>query len=399
MLGRIRKSYRCTIYACYLGYITQGIGNNLAPLLFLIFQAEFGFSLTEITFVVTLNFGIQLMIDLFGAFFADRLGYRICCVAGDFCSAVGLAGMAVFPFLFPSAYAGLLTAVVLYAIGGGINEVLVSPIVEACPTENKTAAMSLLHSFYCWGVVGVVLLSTLFLFVFGKGSWRILCVLWAIVPLVTSLLFVFVPINSLTESGASMSVGGLARTGLFWVLFALMFSAGASEAAMAQWASAFAEAGLGVNKTTGDILGPCLFAVFQGVTRVAFAKYSDRLDIRKSLVFSAVLCVLCYFMAALSPWPVLSLFGGALTGCAIAIMWPGVFSLASKRLPKGGTAMFALLALAGDIGCGSGPTAVGIIADHMKNGLTGGLLFAAAFPMIMVIGGMLLGKRKEGAAR
>ncbi len=391
------KNYRHTINASYLGYITQAAVNNLAPLLFLTFQKSYGISLEQIGFLITLNFGVQLFVDLIAAKFIDRIGYRIPIVAAHIFCGAGLVGLGTLPELFPSPYLGLLVSIVLYAVGGGLIEVLISPIVEACPTENKSSEMSLLHSFYCWGHVAVVLLSTLFFQTAGIENWPLLSFLWALVPLGNAVYFCFVPIRPLVEEQhRSLSIRELFSLKTFWVLALLMVCAGASEQAMSQWASAFAESGLHVSKTVGDLLGPCLFAVLMGTSRLLYAKFSHLISLQKGLVLSGILCLLSYLLTLFSPIPLLSLLGCGLCGFSVGMLWPGTFSLASIHCPAGGTAMFALLALAGDIGCLSGPGAVGIASDWFGGSIKGGLLIAIIFPALLVIGVKLL---QKGAAR
>lgn len=377
--------YKHTIYASYLGYITQAIVNNLAPLLFLIFQDTFEISLSKITFLITINFCIQLVIDLVSAGFVDKIGYRASIVAAHIFAAAGLIGLSVFPVHFPNAYAGLLTAVCLYAVGGGLIEVLISPIVEACPTDDKASAMSLLHSFYCWGTVLVVGLSTLFLAVFGKNCWIALPCIWSILPICNIFLFLRVPINTLTEDGSGMSMLELFSMKIFWVFLLVMITAGASEQAMSQWASAFAESGLGVSKAVGDLAGPCLFSVLMGTSRALYANFSSRLPLIPALIGSGALCIGAYLLAALSPAALFSLIGCGVCGFSVGIMWPGVFSLASARCPRGGTTLFALLALAGDVGCSGGPTLVGMVSGACSDNLKIGLLFAIVFPFVLVV--------------
>ena len=389
-----RFNSKHTILTCYGGYITQAIVNNLAPLFFLIFHDSFGLPLEQITLLVTINFLVQLTVDLIAAKAADKVGWRICLVAAHLFAAAGLAGMGILPRIMPP-FAGLLTSVVIYAIGGGLIEVLISPVVEACPTENKAGVMSLLHSFYCWGTVGVVVLSTLFLSVFGKDSWTMLSLCWALFPLVVGAFFTRVPIYPLTEEGESLGIRQLCKMKVFWLFVVLMFAAGASELAMSQWASAFAESGLGISKTMGDLLGPCIFSVLMGSARVFYAKMSEKIDLNSFLIGSGILCVGSYLLAALSPLPVLSLVGCGLCGLSVGILWPGVFSIASAEIPKGGTAMFALLALAGDLGCSGGPTTVGMISGAAGGELKTGLLAAIVFPVIMIIGALIQRKTRK----
>ena len=385
-----RWNYNHTLYASYLGYVCQAIVNNLAPLLFLTLQRTYGISLGQITLLVTFNFGVQLLVDLASTLFVDRLGYRRCAVIAHVCCALGLAGLAVLPELLPHPYVGLLAAVCLYAVGGGLIEVLISPIVEACPTEKKDAAMSLLHSFYCWDCVLVIALSTAFLALLGSDSWRMLPLLWALVPAANAMLFSRVPVNSLTPEGGGMSVRELLRSSGFWLLALLMVCAGASELSMSQWASAFAEKGLGISKTLGDLAGPCFFAVLMGLARVLYAAFSDRISLLGFMRGSCVLCVASYLLAVFAPHPALALLGCGLCGLSVGILWPGVFSIAAGRMPAGGTALFALLALGGDLGCSSGPTLVGFVSERAGGVLQAGLLAAILFPLVLLAGSFWL---------
>lgn len=382
----LKSSYEHTIYASYIGYITQAIVNNFAPLLFLTFVQDYGLTMDRITLITTLNFGVQLFVDLLSAKLIDRIGYRVAVVAAHLFAAMGLIGMAVLPGICGNAYVGLLIAVVFYAIGGGIIEVLISPIVEACPTDKKEAAMSLLHSFYCWGHVAVVVLSTVFFRIAGIGSWKILACLWAIVPIANCFYFSQVPIYPVVEEHEKNGLRDLFGQKGFWLLVVLMICAGASEQAMSQWASAFAEAGLRVSKTVGDLAGPCAFAVFMGTARAVHGKYSGKFPLKKLMIASAVLCIICYLTAIFAGWALLGLIGCALCGFSVGIFWPGTFSMAAWNLPKGGTAMYALMALAGDIGCSSGPTVVGFVANAHGGNLKAGLLAAIIFPALIIVG-------------
>lgn len=382
----IRTSYKHTIAASYIGYITQAIVNNFAPLLFITFHDTYGISLEKIGLLVTVNFGTQLLVDLISAKYVDKIGYRTAIVAAHIFAAAGLIGLGFLPDLFSNPYPGICLAVILYAIGGGLTEVLISPIVEACPTDGKSAAMSLLHSFYCWGSVLVVLLSTVLFSVLGMDSWKTVACLWAVIPLFNVFYFTQVPIASLVEDGEGMSIGMLFRSKMFWILALLMVCSGASELSMSQWASAFAESGLQVSKAVGDLTGPCFFAVLMGSARVFHAKFADRLELSRYMGFCALLCIAGYLLAALSPAAVLSLLGCGICGFSVGVMWPGTFSLASEKCPKGGTAMFALLALAGDTGCSLGPTVVGFVSAALNDNLKTGLLSAVIFPVLLLFG-------------
>ena len=385
----IRKNYQHTIYACYIAYITQAIVNNFIPLLFLTFRDIYGIPLKQIGLLVTVNFVTQIITDSLSAKFVDKIGYRTAIITAHVFAAAGLTGLAFLPDIFPTPFSGLCVAVMIYAIGGGLTEVLVSPIVEACPTEGKAAAMSLLHSFYCWGSVLVVLLSTLLFRLIGVENWRIISCLWAVIPFLNIFYFTQVPIAPLVEEGEGMSIKQLMCSRIFWVLALLMVCSGASELAMSQWASAFAESGLKVSKTVGDLAGPCFFAVLMGISRIVHAGLADKINLYKYLGFCGILCIISYLMAALSPWAVLSLIGCGLCGVSVGAMWPGTFSLASEKCPKGGTAMFAFLALAGDTGCSLGPTVVGFVSAAFDDNLKAGLLSAVAFPLLLIVGLML----------
>lgn len=376
--------YRHTLAACFVGYVTQAIVNNFAPLLFLVFQTEFSIGLDKITLLVTVNFVTQLTVDAVSAKAVDRIGYKPCVIAAHLFCAAGLVGLALFPSV-GDAFAGLLCAVILYAIGGGLIEVLVSPIAEACPTTDKTGAMSLLHSFYCWGSAAVVLISTVVLAATGQSEWRWLAAGWAVVPLLNALYFVFVPVGKLRQEEGGTRLSKLFGTRMFWLFALMMLCAGAAELAMSQWASAFAESGLMVSKATGDLFGPCLFAVLMGVARVVYARFGSKMSAPVAIACSCVLCVVAYLIAALSPIPALGLVGCALCGLSVGIFWPATFSLAIGTMPKGGTALFALLSLAGDLGCTVGPTLVGLVSDTKGGDLSGGLLLGAIFPAVLAV--------------
>ncbi|MCI5614038.1 MAG: MFS transporter [Agathobacter sp.] len=386
--------YQKTMYACFVGYIVQAIINNFVPLLFLTFEKNYHIPLSQITMLITFNFGVQLVVDFFAAKYVDRIGYRTSIVLAHVCSAAGLIGLAVLPELFPNSIMGLMIAVVIYAVGGGLIEVLISPIMESCPSKHKEKAMSLLHSFYCWGHVGVVLLSTLFFHFFGIENWKILALVWAIIPVVNGIVFCKVPMASLMEEGETgMTLRELAGNGTFWILMLMMVCSGASEQGVSQWASTFAEKGLQISKTMGDLAGPMFFAILMGASRAFYGKYGDKLDLNRFMVGSSILCVLSYLCISLSPSPLLSLIGCGICGLSVGIMWPGSFSRASQSLPKGGTAMFAMLALAGDVGCGSGPTVVGYVTSLVGEDLKRGILAGVIFPVLLLVGIALLHRR------
>ena len=389
------KNYKKTLLACYLGFITQAICANFAPLLFLKFHSDYAISLGQIALIPTAFFLTQLVIDVFCAKFVDRIGYRRSVITSALTSALGLAGLAFIPDLFADPFVGIMICVVVYAVGSGLLEVLGSPIVEACPFEHKDAVMSTLHSFYCWGCVGVILLSTLFFAAFGIEHWRWLACIWALIPLYNIYNFATCPIEHLTEKGEGMTLRELFKVPVFWLAVILMVCAGASELSMAQWASAFTEAALGFSKTVGDLVGPCLFAVTMGICRVLYGKFGPKMNLTRFMLGSGVLCLCCYLLASLSSSPVLGLIGCVLCGFSVGIMWPGTISLTSPRLPRGGTALFAMLAMAGDLGGAFGPSLVGTITQQSGDRLQSGMLAGSVFPLLLIVVLILMSRKTK----
>ena len=379
-------AYKGTKIACYTGYIVQAIVANLAPLLFITFNRTFDISLTKITFLSGFNFAVQLLVDLIAARYAERLGYRKSVILSQIFAAAGMIVYGTLPYLLGNRFAGLLIATALCAVGGGLIEVLVSPIIESCPSDSKSGSMSLLHSFYCWGQAAVVLLSTLFFTVCGIDNWRILTVIWAVVPIVNAFTFTRVPVPQPVEEGAAMSAKQLFSSRGFGILILLMICSGAAELAISQWASAFAEAALNVNKTVGDLMGPCLFAILMGVSRAFYSVFSRRTGLVRFMAVSGILCFIGYLTASLSPFPALSLAGCALCGFSVGIFWPGTLSIAARVCPNGGTFMYGILALAGDVGCVCGTGFVGFISGMFGDDLKKGILCASVFPILMFIG-------------
>jgi len=388
----VKYTYKHTLRACYLGYITQAIVNNLAPLLFIIFQNQYHISFEMIGRLILINFGTQIVADILSVKYVDRIGYRKAAVMAHIFCSIGLMSLGVLPLIMPVPYMGLVIAVMIYAIGGGIIEVLVSPIVEFLPGDEKASAMSLLHSFYCWGQVGVVLLTTLLLKVIGSSYWFVLPILWAFIPLYNIKNFLKVPIIEPHEDAPTMSIGELLSTRGFVIALLLMLCAGASEITMSQWSSLFAEKGLQVPKVVGDLLGPCLFAVLMGIGRSIYGIWGHKINLNRALMASGILCVICYAVTIFVQNPLISLLGCAVTGLSVSLMWPGTFSVTSATYPMGGTAMFGMLAIFGDIGAAVGPWIAGVVSDAVGLGLKAGLLVAIVFPVILVIGVMLLKK-------
>lgn len=380
-------NYRSTLTASYIGYVTQAIANNLLPLLFVAFSDEFSLSVAQIGSLILINFGVQIATDLLASRFVSRLGFRFCAVLAHVLAAAGLALLSILPYVM-DAFSGIIISLTVLAVGGGLTEVVISPIVQSLPLKNKAAHMSILHSFFCWGTVICVLLSTAYFAANGVGAWRYLPLLWAFIPFINTFLFCLCPLCKPVSETQRTRSKTLFTSPVFIILFIIMLAAGASEMAMSQWASYFAERALGVSKSVGDLLGPCSFAVLMGTARTLFARFESRLDLRKTLAASATLCVICYMVTALSPIPVISLLGCTLCGLSTGVMWPGVLSLAAERFENGGGQMFAYLAFAGDIGCASGPALVSLVASCYD--LRMGLLLVIIFPAAMVAGAIKL---------
>lgn len=389
-------NYKRTIRACFYAYIVGAIVNNFVPLLFTTFQNSYAIPISQITLLITINFVVQLSIDFAATFFVDKIGYRTSVVIAHMCCCLGLAMLTFMPEIMPTAFSGLVCGVVVYAIGSGLLEVLISPITEACPSENKEKAMSLLHSFYCWGCVGVILISTLFFSLFSTAKWKILALIWAAVPALNGIFFATVPIHSINPDGErGLSLKELFSKKVFWIFLLMMTCAGASEQAVSQWASTFAEKGLGISKAMGDIAGPASFAACMGASRLIYGKYGNKINLDKFITFSCILCVASYLCVSLVTNPVISLFGCAVCGFSVGILWPGTFSKAAATIKNGGTAMFALLALSGDLGCSMGPTIAGFVSSCTNENLKLGILAASIFPILLLIGIFLLRKNSK----
>ena len=386
-------NYKHTITACFIGYVVQAIVCNYAPLLFVSWEQEFNISIAQLTVVVTLTFFTQIAVDLISAKYAERVGYRRSLIISHLCAFTGFILLGILPYMMSNAFAGIIISVIIYSVGSGILEVLISPVVEACPTDNKAGAMSLLHSFYCWGAVAVIAFSTLFFSLFGRENWRYLAFIWAVFSLLNGVFFIFVPVAEPKENKEAKASSPF-KEKFFYAVILLMICAGASEQAMSQWASTFAETGLGVSKAVGDLAGPAAFAVLMGSGRVLFSKLSNKIKIEKYLFASALLCIVAYLLASFSQNPVIALIGCALCGFSVAAMWPGTISLSTKRMPNS-TVLFAFLALAGDIGCTGGPTLIGIVTDTLGGSIKQGLIFAILFPVIIVVTIFLSSFRKK----
>ncbi|MCQ2069739.1 MAG: MFS transporter [archaeon] len=381
----VRDDYRHTFNACYITYVIQAALVTLAPLLFVTFSEEFSLGLDEITLLTTLNFGIQLVFDIISTKVIDRVGFRSAMIVSHILVSTGLVTMAFAPYVLDSPYMGLVLGTLVYGAGGGISEVVVNPIVVSCPVEDRSKALTILHSFFCWGQAIVVVLCTLFFVLFGTAQWSVMLCLWAVLPIANTAYVSLVPMADGKVSGNDGNrINGLLKLKVFWLFVVLMLCGGAAEHAMGQWASAFAEETLGISKTAGDLVGLGLFAVFMAVARTIYGKSGEGTDLYRYMLLSTLMCIVCLAVAAFSPYPWLALAGCALCGFATGIYWPGTLGMSSTAIPMGGTAMFALLSLAGDVGCSTGPTVVGFAADLGGGSLAFGLATAIVFPLIMV---------------
>ena len=394
------RTFTGTKIACYIGYIVQGIINNIAPLLFVIFSEKFDITLSRLSLLITINFGTQLLIDTLSIKFVDKIGYKKLAIFSQAVTFVGLSCLSILPNILPNAYIGIVIAIMLSAIGSGLTEVIISPIVESIPGEKKTAEMSLLHSFYCWGQVTVVALTTIMIKIFGNDLWYIAPLVWAIIPLINTFNFIGVPIvPNLTKEEKTPFLKMLLSK-QFVLCIVIMICSGASEIAMSQWSSYFAEAGLKVSKMTGDLLGPCLFAIFMGTGRMIFGFIGEKINLKNALCLSAVFCGTCYILTSIIENPIISLVMCALTGLSVSIMWPATLSLAARLFPKAGGAMYSVLALSGDSGCTLGPWFISFMSLKLSlesNGseaLKSGLGFGAIFPIIMIVAILLLNYKK-----
>lgn len=415
MAAKTSTNFKSTIFACYRGYITQGIVNNLSPLFFVIYQDHFNISYMLISALILCNFVTQVITDVLAVRYVDRIGMRRAAVLAHFLAFFGLMMMGILPNIMPAPFIGLVIATIINGVGGGLIEVIISPIVESCPGDAKASAMSLLHSFYCWGQVGVVLITTLLLKVIGEGLWFVIPVLWSLLPFYNLFRFLKVPLMPAVPEDEKTPLKTLFKSKIFLVAMLLMLCAGASELAMSQWSSLFAERALGVTKVMGDLLGPCLFAILMGIGRTIYGIWGEKINLSRVLMLSAGLCVLCYLGAAFFNAPILSLISCATCGLSVSLMWPGTFSLTSAAYPKGGTAMFGVLAILGDIGCSAGPALMGTVSTAISSnpaaqaafpnlsadqlGLKSGMLFCVIFPLLILLGVILLNHFRKNESK
>ncbi len=389
-----QPNFKHTFRACFMGFFIQSIVCVFTPLLFVIFNTEYKISLPLITMISTVNFVVQFITDGFSIFFLQKIGYRKAGILAHFFAFCGLVILGTVAPRMPNMYLWIMIAVVLYSIGGGLLEVVLSPIIENTPSKSKSGTMSMLHSMFSVGSVATVLLTTIGLKIFGWQSWKYISVMWAILPFLNMIYFFFIPINEGNENIEREPIWSFFRDRAFWGFLLVMMCGGAAEIGISQWASAFAETSLGISKTAGDVIGPCMFAVMMGVARMLHSRYPHLITLSKAIMYSGILATVCYLGAALVPIPFVALAFCGLCGFAVGIMWPGTLSLATRKYPAAGGTLFAVMALAGDLGCTAGPTAVGFVASIFGGNLRTGLLIGAFFPIVMVAGLMALNRKR-----
>ena len=400
MTDKRASGFALTKIACYIGIMVQAVTINFVPMLFVAFMGEFGLGVGQISALVALTFIVQFTVDFLCVFIVGRVSYRALSCTAHILAAAGLALMPLLPYV-TDPFLGLCIAVLVYSTGSGLIEVIVSPIVESCPSSNKTAEMSLLHSFYCWGQTATVILSTVFFCFAGIDSWRVLSLVWAAVPLVNFFLFLSCPMNTSEQSEKSMRMKTLISNCDFLLLLVIIMCAGAAELAVAQWASAYCETALGVDKTVGDLAGPMAFAVCMGIARVGYGILGNRVRLERYMLASGILCVAGYLVIAFAPYAWLGLAGFGICGLAVGVLWPGTLSLAARHVDGGGT-MFAMLSFAGDAGCTLGPFIAGMLAESAGGDIGYGISAAAVFPLVLCVAVALLilrlGKKEKNTA-
>ena len=358
----MQTNYKRVKYACYTTNVSMSVVANLSPILFLTFHNLYGISYSLLGSLVLINFIAQLLIDLIFSFFSHKFNIPLAVKITPLLTLVGLFLYAVCPLAFPQyAYAGLVVGTLVFSVSGGLAEVLISPVIAAIPSDDPDREMSKLHSVYAWGVVPVILISTLFLYVFGSQSWHWLALLYMLVPLVAFLLFTKAQIPQMeTPEKVSGALSFLKNKGL-WLCVGAIFLGGASECIMAQWSSGYIEQALGIPKVWGDIFGVAVFSVMLGMGRTLYAKKGKKIE--NVLFLGSIGATICYLLAAICNMPLIGLVACAFTGLCVSMLWPGSLIVASDRFPQGGVFIFAMMAAGGDLGASVGPQLIGVITD------------------------------------
>ena len=348
--------------ACYTVSVTMALVSNVPPLLFLTFREMYGISFSLLGLLVVVNFATQLGIDLVFSFFSDKFDIPKTVRTMPILTVAGLVIFSLVPTFFPNlAYAGLVVGTILCAVSSGLAEVLISPIVASLPADDPEREMSALHSVYAWGVVGVVIFSTLFLLVFGKENWNILMLIFIIVPVLSSVLYSMTDITCVESEEGSGGLLGIFKNPMLWLSFFAIFLGGAAEVTMAQWSSGYLEQALGIPKVWGDVFGVAVFALTLGIGRTMYAKIGK--NISKILTLGGIGAVICYLTAAFTSNPIIGLIACGFTGLCTAMLWPGNLMVVAERFPTGGVFIYAMMAAGGDLGASVAPQLVGVITD------------------------------------
>ncbi len=382
-MDAVTKKYFPTKLAGYVGFVVQAIVNNFLPILFIVFQNVYNLSYEKLGRLILFNFATQMFIDLITPKIIAKIGYRKAASLSQGAAAAGLILLGTLPSLMNNTYLAIIISIIIYATGSGLMEVILSPMIEMLPTGNKSGNMAVLHSFYCWGQAFTVLVTTGLVFLFGFKQWYFIPAIWAIIPFLNMFSFLRVPIVQPSPDEKMSTFSELVKKPLFLVYMVMMFCAGASEIAMAEWASIFAQNALGVSKAIGDITGPCAFALFMGTGRVVYAKLSKKVSFTKMLVILNIFCFVCYMVVAVCKIPIIALIFCAVCGFTVSISWPGIYSAGARTFTTGGAVMFSVFAMCGDTGCALGPWLIGVLAD--KFSLNVGFAAASVFPLVMVI--------------
>ena len=392
------QSYKSTIAACYIGSFVQAIIVNTTPILFIPLREQFGLTFQQMGLLVLINFISQVGCDILFSNAIDKYGFRRFVVAAHGLAVVGLVLFAASPLLFDRPFAGFVTATIIFSGSGGLLELLLSPIVNAIPTDEKAGAMSVLHSFYSWGQAAVILLTTVLLFVFGRAWWQWIILIWTLVPLFNFFFLMRVPFAPNVPEEQRQGMDKILLKPFFIAALATILCGAAAELCISQWASAYLEEAMRLPKVVGDVGGVCLFAVMMGVGRLFYGMYGKKINVSLMMLIGTVGAAACYITVALSGTAVLSLLACGLCGLCVSLLWPGTLVVASEHYPLAGAWMFAILA-AGDIGASAGPWLMGVVAEQAHRlpflsglltqgmspdqlGLRAAMLVSALFPII-----------------
>lgn len=387
----MKSKYTVTKITCYIGYVVQAVINNFLPILFIVFQDIYGLGYEKLARLIAVNFITQIITDFLTPKIVNKIGYRKAIILCQAAATTGLLMLGILPRFVSNVYPVIIFSIIVYAFGSGLIEVLFSPVIEHLPIDNKSGNMSLLHSFYCWGQAFTIIVTTALVSFFGYKGWANIPLVWAVLPFIDMLLFIKAPIVEPKEDEKEQGFKELFKNRKFKLYMLMMLCAGASEIAMAEWASMFAQQSLGVSKVIGDLTGPCLFAIFMGLGRIWYAAVSNKISFTKAIIVLNSICAVCYLGVAFCKISVLALVFCAVCGFTVSISWPGIYSLGAETFPKGNAVMYSTFALCGDMGCCLGPWVLGFVAEFF--GLNAGFAVATVFPITMVATALLVNKK------